>query len=138
MGYLLMVDDDEDFARAAAKVLRDAGHEIAIELDPEKAIDAMKQKLPDLVILDVMFPDDSSAGFNLARQMRQDGEGLEKVPVLMLTAINAKSPLGFSANDIDDNWLPVTDFLEKPIDFDVLRNKVSKLLSESGQAGSAS
>jgi hypothetical protein len=30
--------------------------------------------------------------------------------------------------DIDDTWLPVADFVEKPVDFDVLRNKVSALL----------
>ena len=29
----------------------------------------------------------------------------------MLTAVNAKFPLGFSATDIDDRWLPVSDFL---------------------------
>jgi hypothetical protein len=46
----------------------------------------------------------------------------------MLTAVNAKFPLGFGSRDIDDNWLPVSDFLEKPMDFDVLRGKVDALL----------
>jgi hypothetical protein len=47
----------------------------------------------------------------------------------MLTAINTKFPLGFGPKDIDDRWMSVTDFLEKPVDFDVLRGKVAKLLS---------
>ena len=48
----------------------------------------------------------------------------------MLTAINAKFPLGFSANDIDEYWLPVSEFLEKPVDFDALLKKVSALLEQ--------
>ena len=52
----------------------------------------------------------------------------------MLTAINAKFPLGFGPNDIDSEWMPVTDFLEKPVDFDVLRGKVAKLLGQESKA----
>ena len=128
MPYLLIVDDDEDFASAAAMVLRDAGHEVGIELEPQKALASIERRQPDLVILDVMFPENASAGFELARTIRHHSEQLKHMPILMLTAVNVKFPLGFSSRDIDDTWLPVTDFVEKPVDFDVLRNKVSALL----------
>ncbi len=133
MAYLMIVDDDEDFASAAATVLRDAGHEVEIELEAASAIKRMEDNLPDLVILDVMFPEDSSAGFELARAMRHYSDKLKDVPVLMLTAVNAKFPLGFSSRDIDDTWLPVADFLEKPVDFDTLRNKVDALLRQAAK-----
>jgi DNA-binding response OmpR family regulator len=128
MAYVLIVDDDEDFAQTTATVLRNEGHEVQIELDTDDAVQSMQNKLPDLVVLDVMFPEDISAGFGLARFMRHESEQLKTIPILMLTAINTKFPLGFGPKDIDDDWLPVTDFLEKPVDFDVLVNKVSKLL----------
>ncbi len=131
MAYLLIVDDDEDFASAAAKMLDDAGHETAIVLESGKAVTEMEKRCPDLVILDVMFPENSSAGFELARTIRHYNEKLKDVPILMLTAVNKKFPLGFSSRDIDDNWLPVSDFLEKPVDLDVLRNKVINLLEGS-------
>ncbi len=131
MAYLLIVDDDEDFASAVAKVLRDAGHEVGIELDTQSALKSMDRRRPELVILDVMFPEDTSAGFGLARMMRHYDKELNDVPVLMLTAVNRRFPLGFSARDIDENWLPVSDFLEKPVDLDVLCNKVTALLQES-------
>ena len=67
--------------------------------------------------------------------MRNEDEVLKTVPILMLTAINAEFPLGFGPNDIDSEWLPVTDFLEKPVDFDVLKDKVAKLLSKDNTAG---
>jgi CheY-like chemotaxis protein len=129
MAYLLIVDDDEDFASTTATVLRKEGYDVQIELDIESALKSMESKPPDLAILDVMFPEDASAGFELARSMRHESGKLKTIPILMLTAINTKFPLGFGPKDIDDNWMPVTEFLEKPVDFDVLREKVVKLLS---------
>jgi CheY-like chemotaxis protein len=134
MAYILIVDDDEDFAQTTATVLRKEGHEVQIELDTDDAVQSMQKKIPDLAVLDVMFPEDISAGFELARFMRHESEQLKKIPILMLTAINTKFPLGFGPKDIDDDWLPVTDFLEKPVDFDVLVNKVSKLLGQNSTA----
>ena len=137
MAYLLIVDDDADFSEAAAAVLRAAGHEVAIELDTKSGIRSMELRRPDLVILDVMFPEDASAGFELARTIRHHNEKTQNIPVLMLTAINTKFPLGFSTKDIDDNWLPVVDFVEKPVDFEVLKKKVDALLRGTAPAGSA-
>ena len=131
MAYLLIVDDDEDFADATARVLQTDGHEVQIALDTKTAAMVMEERRPDLVILDVMFPEDSSAGFELARKMRQESESLKEVPILMLTAVNVKFPLGFGPRDIDEAWMPVTDFVEKPVDFDVLRTKVSTLLQDA-------
>ena len=135
MAYLLIVDDDEDFAATTATVLRKEGHDVRIELDTGDAAHAMEKDTPDLAILDVMFPEDASAGFELARFMRRQSEKLKTVPILMLTAINAKFPLGFGPKDIDDEWLPITGFLEKPVDFDILKEKVANLLRKDIDAG---
>ena len=131
----MIVDDDEDFSNAVAMVLRNAGHEIQIELEITSALENMKEKTPDLVILDVMFPENSSAGFELTRIIREDTGKLKQVPILMLTAVNQKFPLGFSVSDIDDAWLPVQMFIEKPVDFDILLSKVSELLEKHNPAG---
>jgi CheY-like chemotaxis protein len=135
MPYLLIVDDDEDFASTMATVLRNEGYEVQIELDIDSAVISMESKPPDLAILDVMFPEDASAGFELARLMRHEKEQLKNIPILMLTAINTKFPLGFGSKDIDEDWMPVTEFLEKPVDFDVLREKVAKLLNANKANG---
>ena len=129
MSYILIIDDDEDFSIAAATILRNAGHEVQVELNINSAEKSMKKRQPDLVILDVMFPEDNSAGFSFARKMRHYNEKLKNIPILMLTAVNSRFPLGFSPRDIDDTWLPVEDFLEKPVDLDMLSNKVSKMIS---------
>ena len=131
MAYLLIVDDDEDFANAAAKFLGTAGHEVDIVLDTASAVRSMEQKRPDLLILDVMFPENAAAGFELARAIKDREEDFKGMPILILTAVNVKYPLGFGSHDIDDVWMPVTDFLEKPADFEVLRSKVAALLEQT-------
>ena len=131
MGYVMIVDDDEDFAGAAAVILRDAGHEVGIELRIGEAVASMERRRPDLVILDVMFPQGSSAGFELARTMRHENEKLKAIPILMLTAVGQMFPFGFGSGDIDDESLPVDDFLEKPLAPDVLRSKVAQLIEGS-------
>ena len=139
MPYLLIVDDDEDFASAAAEAMRDAGHEVDIELDTRDAVTSMEKRRPDLVILDVMFPENSSAGFELARTMQHYSPKLKGIPVLMLTAVNSAFPFGFDSRDIDGHWLPVSEFMEKPVDLDVLVNRVTSLLEKAGsQAEDAS
>ena len=133
MAYILVIDDDEDFALAAAKVVQKSGHEVHIECTPSRARESVQARRPDLILLDVMFPEDRSAGFKLARD-----ELLRGIPILMLTAVNMTFPLGFNSRDIDDEWLPVAGFLEKPLDIDVLSDKVEKLLADAGNAETGS
>ena len=126
MASILIVDDDQDFSSAVATFLGNAGYQTAVEDNPDSALASLKNGLPDAVVLDVMFPENPSAGFELARTIRRLYKDL---PILMLTAVNQQFPLGFSTKDIDPDYLPVTDFLEKPIDFRVLCEKVGKIVT---------
>lgn len=126
MAYLLIVDDDADFADAVATVCRAMGHEARVVQQPAETLTRVAERRPDAVILDVMFPEDPAAGFQVARDLRKVAPDL---PILMLTAVNQQFPLGFSHRDIDPKWLPVTDFVEKPVDFDLLRERLGRLLA---------
>jgi DNA-binding response OmpR family regulator len=126
MAWILVIDDDEDFAQAVATVLRGNGHEVELEHDAERVIGRLEERRPDAIILDVMFPENPSAGFEIARAIRRK---FDPIPTIMLTAVNQQFPLGFSNKDIDPVWLPVTEFVEKPVDFAVLGEKVAALLA---------
>jgi DNA-binding response OmpR family regulator len=124
----MVVDNDVDLTEATKLALEANGHSVRVKLDIVSAKEAMLEDVPELVVLDVMFPDDSAAGFNLARDMHSDDK-LTGVPIIMLTGINAEIPLGFSPDDIDETWMPVRCFLEKPVDFGTLLAKVDEMLA---------
>ena len=125
----MVVDDDADISAALEVVLANSGHEVVVEMQTASAWEKLGERIPDLMVLDVMFPGNSSEGFEFARKLRTDGRFAD-MPIVMMTAINQSFPFGFSAKDIDGDWLPVSEFLEKPVDFEVLKAKVDKLLKK--------
>ena len=132
MAYILIFDDDEDFANAAATALRREGHEIFTVHSLADGMQSLAVRRPDLLILDLMFPERASGGFDSARSIRRQ-ERFTEMPILMVTAVNEKFPFGFSARDIREDRLPVTDFLEKPVDLGALCGKVAALLAAAKQ-----
>ena len=129
MAKVMIVDDDPDFVDSVSRLLKSKGHELATINDTEGVIERLEQDPHDVLILDVMFPENAAAGFHLAQEIRKH-KSLSRLPILILSAINTKFPMGFGPGDIDDTWLPVQDFLEKPIDFDVLADKVETLAKQ--------
>jgi CheY-like chemotaxis protein len=131
MPYVLIVDDDSDFAGAVSAMLVARGHETTVETDAEKAVDCIRERRPDAVILDVMFPENDTAGFEVARTIHRT---FGKLPVILLTAVNNTFPLGFSNKDRDAAWLPVAEFMEKPVDLVRLCEKLDELLAKPAEA----
>ena len=125
MAYVLIVDDDTDFAGALSTMLKSRGHETGVETDAEKTVDRIRERLPDAVVLDVMFPESGAAGFDVARAIRRN---FGELPVVLLTAADNTFPAGFSNKDHDGAWLPVADFMEKSVDLTRLCKKIEKLV----------
>ena len=115
MAYILLVDDDKDMAEETAEVLKGAGHDVTLCLDTESGLKSIDEKRPDLLVLDVMFPESDSGGFMFAQKLAAKTKGEKKLPILMVSSINEYFKPGFSAKDIDDDWMPVSDFMEKPV-----------------------
>ncbi|MBT3275162.1 MAG: response regulator transcription factor [Spirochaetales bacterium] len=129
MNKILLVDDDVELAAGLASVLSSEGYEVETRETLDDARQALFGDPPDLLVLDVMFPENPAGGFDLARELRTN-EKTKKLPVILLTAVNQELPMDFSAADIDDEWMPVQDFLEKPPAFPELIAKVKKLLQQ--------
>ena len=77
---ILVVDDEERMARFIRLNLEHDGFTVIEAYRGMKAMDLIRNEMPDLVILDVMLPDID--GFELLRMIRE----VSSVPVIMLTA----------------------------------------------------
>ncbi len=129
MAKVMIVDDDRDFMDSICRVLQHRGHQTTAIYDTEEVVERLEREPHEVLVLDVMFPENAAAGFHLAQEIRKH-KTLTRLPILILSAINTKFPMGFGPGDIDETWMPVQDFLEKPIDFDVLSAKVEKLAGQ--------
>jgi DNA-binding response OmpR family regulator len=130
MAHIVVIDDDVELTENLSTVLRSEGYEVSTRDQTEGAVEELEKNTPDLLILDVMFPENPAAGFDLARKIRKTKK-LEKLPIVLLTSINQQFPMDFSSRDIDKDWMPVQDFVEKPVDIDELIKKVRTLLESS-------
>ena len=132
MARILIIDDDPDVVESLTLVLEASGHQVAVRYETGNLLEAVKEVHPDLIILDVVFPDDDQAGFKAARLLAGD-EAVQDIPVLMLSAVNQLSNLGFSFSekDISRDYLPVAGFLEKPVEPARLLAKIGELLAPS-------
>jgi CheY-like chemotaxis protein len=95
-------------------------------MDGDRGLAIMREKKPDLVILDVMMRKETE-GFHVSYAIKND-PALAKTPILMLTAIGEKTGMKFSPEK-DGDYLPVEDFVEKPIEPKDLLARVEKLLA---------
>jgi len=125
---IYIIDDDLEMVNLLRLTLESAGHRVADQNDGGNLVENITGFSPDIIILDVMFPGDPEAGFKMARLIRHS-EKIKDIPILMLTSVNEEGDFlsTFSSRDIDDIYLPVTEFIEKPIEPRLLLQKVNEL-----------
>ena len=129
MKRVYIVDDEPSIVESVSMVLESKGYVVGSQNDDKDVVENVLAFDADLVILDVMMPEDTGAGFKMARALKDD-ERTRDLPRIMLTAVNeAGIYVGkFTDRDKDDAWLPVQAFIDKPVDPEMLLAKVEKLL----------
>jgi CheY-like chemotaxis protein len=78
---ILIVDDDADLAAGLADLLELAGHRVRVASDGRAGIDALEERLPDLLVLDIEMPVLDGPG--MANEMLVHDCGRENVPILL-------------------------------------------------------
>ncbi len=124
---ILLIDDDKDIIESMKIVLESEGYEVVWALDGKTGYELFQKENPDLIILDVMM-NTVDEGFQVAYKIR-NSEKHPDVPIIMATSISEKTGFSFDKNK-DDEYLPVNEFLEKPIDPKVLIDKVRENLGQ--------
>jgi two-component system, OmpR family, alkaline phosphatase synthesis response regulator PhoP len=123
---ILIVDDDADITEAMKIVLESKGYVVDSAIDSQDATRHIVSQKPDLIILDVMMKT-KSEGFDFSRDLKKNPK-YKDIPILMLTAVKEKTGIDFKPEAGDESWLPVEEFLDKPVNPKQLLEKVEMLL----------
>lgn len=127
MASIWIIDDDVEFAENTAAILAGEGHAVHCLHTTDGAVEALVDAKPDILVLDVMFPDDAVAGIRFARRIRRTRE-IDTLPIILLTAVNQEFPAECSPDDADSPWMPVQAFVEKPVKKSALLRAIGDLL----------
>lgn len=118
MSLLLVVDDDSGARQAMEDFLTDEGHEVMLAENGQYAIKKLQQRIPSLLLTDLEMPDIN--GEKLISHTRQR---YPDVPILVITSrliVDARR---------EAERLGVFGFLNKPIDLDVLLDRVTAAIT---------
>jgi len=118
---ILVVDDDIDLVEIIRVTLENEGYAVIDAQNGARGLELAKQNNPDLIILDVMMGE-VDEGFQVAYELRK-GDGTRDIPIIMLTAVADQTGFEFDP-DKDSDFLPVNEFIEKPISPRQLVDKV--------------
>jgi DNA-binding response OmpR family regulator len=113
-----VVDDDEGIRSLLKQELTEAGYNVEEAADGKAAIVKIRERRPDLVILDVMMPEMN--GFDVAAIMKNDPQTME-IPIIILSVVQDKAR-GFR--------IGVDRYLTKPIDTGLLFSEIGNLLEQ--------
>src|ERR1035438_6056433 len=120
---VLVADDEPTMLELVSRHLRSIEKpklEVIEASDGDEAWKLARERLPDLVVLDVMMP--GMSGWEVCRKIRQDA-ALAHTGVLMLTGI------GESLNEATSPPFGADEYIDKPFDFERLDEKVKGVLA---------
>jgi CheY-like chemotaxis protein len=118
---ILVVEDEEETAELFSEMLKVSGFQVMRISQSQKAIDMIKEKPPNGIVLDIMLADIS--GLEVLRFVRQDSQ-LSQIPVVVVSAKGLPSDIktGIEAG--------ATAYLTKPVSYLDLTQTIEKALLE--------
>ncbi|KAF3884028.1 GAF domain-containing protein [Tolypothrix campylonemoides VB511288_2] len=117
---ILIVDDDNIIRLQMRQLLQQVGFRVAEASDGEQALAVYKEQQPDMVLLDAMMP--VMDGFTCCSQL-QALPGGATTPILMITGL-------YDQVSVDKAFAAgATDYITKPIQWQVLRQRVRRILA---------
>ncbi len=119
MSTIVLIEDNEQNARMAAKLLRHAGHQVLIAEDGEAGLNLLEDAMPQLILVDLGLPD--MDGQTVVALLRQQA-ALNHVPIIAFTAWPQASALQMA------NAYGCDGVITKPIDTRAFAGQIESYL----------
>ena len=116
---ILVVEDDEDIQELLQYNLQKQGYRVACEASGEEGLEAVRDRSPDLIVLDLMLP--GLDGLETCRILKEQ-DGTRSIPVIILTAKGEEEDViaGFEAG--------ADDYVTKPFSPAVMNARVAAVM----------
>jgi CheY-like chemotaxis protein len=109
---ILLVDDDPDFVEAVRVIVENGGYEVMVAYDGQEGLEAVQQRRPDLIVLDVMMP--VMNGHEACAKLKGDKE-TESIPIILLTAVADRVTTStYTHRDMLES--EAEDYMPKPVE----------------------
>lgn len=118
---VLVVDDEEDFARVLKIRLKANGYDVIVAYNSIQALSMANQEKPDLILLDVMIPGED--GFSIIEQLKQ-AEATRPIPIIFLTGVLGGEPRAYKSG--------ASGYMMKPYHPEKLLETIDKALKIKG------
>jgi DNA-binding response OmpR family regulator len=125
---ILIIDDDPAFVQITRMILETKQYKVSCAYNADEGFAKLEEQTPDAIILDIMMGR-GAEGFIFARKIRKDPR-FAGMPILMLTSMREQTGFDFPGERIHPKFLPVDEYIEKPIEPQVLLEKIEKLLAK--------
>lgn len=116
---VLIADDNQQNCELLEAYLADGDYEITVAYDGRQTLDRVAERIPDLILLDIMMP--KLSGYEVCQRLKAE-PATKDVPVLMVTALNEPGDIEKAVAAGCD------DFLSKPVNSLELKTRVRSLL----------
>ena len=123
--YVLIVDDDPDLVETVCMMLEDKGYEVGKAYDGVEGEEAIKERQPDLLVLDVMMP--RKDGYQLCAELKADS-ATKDIPVILLTAVGEAVPTT-SYTHAQGMSTEAEEYIPKPVDSETLVEAVESFFA---------
>lgn len=119
MSVIYIVEDDSNIREIETIALRNSGYQVQAFETAKEFYKKTEERVPDLVLLDVMLPDES--GYDIVKKIRKMPT-TKKLPVIMVTAKTQEIDM---IKGLDDG---ADDYIKKPFSIMELISRVKALL----------
>jgi len=123
---VLIVKDDPQFIAAATKTLEAKGLTVLVANGKPRAAVTAKREHPDLIILGLVM-DNMSEGCSILSEL-QFQEETSRIPVIMVSSVTTETGFRIDHDGRAPKWLRVEEFLNAPVDFDALAERVCEII----------
>lgn len=123
---ILVVDDDPDIREALIMILEQSGYQVITARNGIEGLASLKADQPDLMILDLLMP--KMDGFSVLKEIKDPKWlGFKDMPIIVLTAVREEASRRRYELETGVE-LSTADYVEKPINPDLLVERVRRLI----------